>query len=453
VGSSVQPGTTVAGRFLVEGTAGTGGMGTVFRARDQQTGQPVALKILDLLDTRGAHRFAREAALLAELVHPGIVRYVCHGTTLGAGYLAMEWVEGESLAHRLATSGLTCAESVHLGAAVASALGAAHRLGVVHRDIKPSNILLPDGSAERPKLIDFGIARRLLQSVELTHTGALIGSPGYLAPEQARGDRDVDARADLFALGSVLYECLTGRAAFAGQNVMAVLTKILLAEPPPLPSNCPEAPPVLVELISRMLAKDPELRPRDGAQVAAELGNLSPPADAVRRPTATASAATATLAPADLLARHGAATVALPAEQLVALVLASGDAGRAAERHGALCEAADRHGARLSQLSDGTVLLVLWLPRASGQNAARAGHAALTVRALLPAAAVALAVEAVAGPLDDVIDRSATLLAAPGEAPPGVRLLGLAGQLLGEEFDLARSPDGEWLCGAATTRP
>src|SRR5262249_50060510 len=99
VGSSVQPGATIAGRFLVESTAGTGGMGTVLRARDQETGQPVALKILDPLDPRGAHRFAREAALLAELVHPGIVRYVCHGQTFGAGYLAMEWVEGESLAH------------------------------------------------------------------------------------------------------------------------------------------------------------------------------------------------------------------------------------------------------------------------------------------------------------------------------------------------------------------
>src|SRR5262249_47784594 len=150
--------------------------------------------------------------------HPGIVRYVAHGVTHeGKPYLAMEWLSGETLSARLAGVGLSIAESVTLAAHVAAALGAVHRRGLVHRDLKPANLLLEGGAIESIKLIDFGIARLPNAGVRLTLPGATLGTPGYMAPEQIRAAADVDARADVFSFGCVLFRCLAGRTAFAGE--------------------------------------------------------------------------------------------------------------------------------------------------------------------------------------------------------------------------------------------
>src|SRR5262249_48965914 len=157
----------------------------------------------------------------------GIVRYVAHGAMpTGEAYLAMEWLEGEDLRSRLAREGLTLEESITLAIRVAEALGAAHAHAIVHRDLKPTNLFLRGRQVEDVKLLDFGIAQ-LGGGTRMTRTDMLLGTPGYMAPEQARSGQIVDARADVFSLGCVLFECLTGKPAFSGDHLMAVLAKIL----------------------------------------------------------------------------------------------------------------------------------------------------------------------------------------------------------------------------------
>src|SRR5262249_27498339 len=155
--------------------------------------------------------------VLATIRHPGIVRYIAYGTTsTGEPYLVLSWLEGETLLDRLKRQGLTLPETLSLGGRIATALGAVHQRRVVHRDIKPSNLFLPGGAVDQVTLIDFGIARLAAAREQLTMPGGMLGTPGYVAPEQARGDPSVDARADVFSLGCVLYRCLTGRGAFQG---------------------------------------------------------------------------------------------------------------------------------------------------------------------------------------------------------------------------------------------
>jgi len=207
--SSLQTGEVLAGRFVIEHPVGKGGMGVVFRALDRITLEPVALKVLRNREG-DARRFEREARVLSELSHDAIVRYVAHGVTPdGDPWLAMEWLPGEDLASWLEAHALTPRAALVLASRVASALAAAHALGVVHRDIKPANLLLPDGDPSRVKVLDFGIARRTNQVAHVaTGTGVLIGTPGYLAPEQARGDKGIlgaDGRMDRMADGGVVF--------------------------------------------------------------------------------------------------------------------------------------------------------------------------------------------------------------------------------------------------------
>jgi serine/threonine protein kinase len=211
--------TTIADRFEIESVAGTGAMGTVYRARDLESPArtTVALKVV-----RGAFanaRFEREAMLLEQIEGEGIVRYVAHGRIDAESmYLAMEWLEGEGLDARLARGPLAIGECIALGRRLARALGIAHARGVVHRDVKPSNVILRGGLAAEATLVDFGIARAPGALRAMTATGAVIGTPQYMAPEQARGE-SLDGRADVFSLGCLLFECLSGRAAFVGAHV------------------------------------------------------------------------------------------------------------------------------------------------------------------------------------------------------------------------------------------
>ncbi|HEX7841858.1 MAG TPA: serine/threonine-protein kinase, partial [Kofleriaceae bacterium] len=181
----MRPGERLGERFEIEQPIGIGGMGTVFRARDPISGQMVAVKVLSDEQSHLTERFTREAKVLAELSHPGIVRYISHGVTpAGELFLVMEWLDGEILKARLERGPLTVSEAVTLATRVAEALGAAHARGVVHRDLKPSNLLLPGGRIDQVKVLDFGIAQREGRS-QLTQTGTLLGTPGYMAPEQA----------------------------------------------------------------------------------------------------------------------------------------------------------------------------------------------------------------------------------------------------------------------------
>jgi eukaryotic-like serine/threonine-protein kinase len=275
-------GDVIGARFEVERLAGSGGTSIVYRARDLERGVDVALKALRPMEEEDESRFAREVSVLAQVRHPSIVEYVAHGVTdAGQPYLAMEWLEGESLSARLHRGPLSVAETVTLGQKIAAALGEAHALGIVHRDIKPSNLLLCGRRVDAVKLLDFGVARHH-SLLGLTLTGTLVGTPGYMAPEQARGLRDIDPRADVFALGCLLFRCLTGRPAFGTGDVMVMVFKILSEEPPRIRDLVPAAPPELDDLIARMLLKAPAGRPLDGAAVAAELAEivLPEPADA-----------------------------------------------------------------------------------------------------------------------------------------------------------------------------
>ncbi|MDC0747465.1 serine/threonine-protein kinase [Polyangium mundeleinium] len=269
------PAEIFGGRFAIERLASSGGMAEVYRALDHATGARVALKVLHAAGAPFAGHFARESYVLAELDHPGIVRYVAHGAApSGELFLAMEWLEGEDLAQRLRRGPLSIAETLTLGVRVAEALGAAHARGVVHRDIKPSNLFLPDRDIGRVKILDFGIARPQATRPATRTGGILLGTPGYMAPEQALGARTVDPRADVFALGCVLYECLAGRPVFEAEHLMVLLSKMLAPEPPRPADVRPDTPAALDEVIARMLSHEPSHRPADGAAVAVEIAML-----------------------------------------------------------------------------------------------------------------------------------------------------------------------------------
>ncbi len=281
-------GTLVDGRFEVAAVAGTGGMGTVYRARDHIGGRWAALKVLHRQHPDDLLRFAREASLLAELTHPGIVRYLSNGrTTMDEPYLAMEWLEGQPLARRLAETAFTPAEAVAIVREIADALAAAHRRDIVHRDLKPSNVFLVDAGPQYVKLLDFGVARRVAGESGLTGSGRLVGTFRYMSPEQVRGDKTIDARSDVFALGALLYECLTGRKAFPGADAGSVLTRVLLEDPPDVRSHRPEVPKDLAHLVDRLLSKERRARPDDAAAVACLLDELGPITLTVERPSLT----------------------------------------------------------------------------------------------------------------------------------------------------------------------
>ncbi len=264
----------IGNRYLLKEISASGGMGDVFRAVDLETQAAVAVKVLQLPGPEAAQRFEREAQVLSQLSHPHIVRYISHGTEGEAQYLVMEWVTGETLSKRLETSGLTVQESVDLIAVVSQAVGAIHSVGLVHRDLKPANLIFPQEAPTEVKLIDFGVARRKDDRSGPTRTGVAVGSSGYMSPEQARGQREIDARSDVFALGCVLYECLVGSGPFRGSDFTAVCAKVLVIDPPPVRALNSEVSPELDRLVRRLLAKNQGERPKDGNEVASLLAAL-----------------------------------------------------------------------------------------------------------------------------------------------------------------------------------
>jgi serine/threonine-protein kinase len=263
------------GRFTVQARIGQGAMGAVYRGLDAATGRVVALKTLALArefngealaDART--RFAREAQTAARLHHPGIVEVFESGEDQGLAYIAMEFVGGHSLAAHVQPGQLLApAQVVEIGACVADALAHAHRQGVVHRDIKPANLLF-DPAADTVKVADFGIAR--ITDAARTRTGLMLGTPTYMSPEQMAGGR-IDGRSDVYALGVVLFELLTGALPHACESMARLMYAIVNEPAPALCSVRPELPETLAIIVAQALEKRAERRPADAGQMAAAL--------------------------------------------------------------------------------------------------------------------------------------------------------------------------------------
>jgi eukaryotic-like serine/threonine-protein kinase len=431
----VGPGTVFAERFVIEHEAGAGGMGTVYAARDRD-GARVALKVLQ----RRAEldRFTREAELIAKLQHENLVRYVAHGTHEEEPWLAMEWIEGEDLETRLSREGLTIGESIALIEEVAGALSVAHARGIVHRDVKPANVILREGDIRRPVLLDFGIAHDRM-AARTTRAGSILGTLGYMAPEQASGDGAIDARTDVFSLGCILFECLTGRAAFVGESFMAVLAKVLVADIPHVCDVRKNIPESIDALVASMLAKEPEARPRDAAVVAAvlraarqggifELGRASP---SERNASLTAGE------------QRLFSVLALGAERAIpdaTVVSADNDV--------AVRAAVEACGAKLQVLADGSAIVTCTGPGAATDEALRAARCAAAIARIRPNARMALATgRARVGervPVGEVIDRAAAMLRV---AAREIRVDEVTAGLLDARFDLGGDARGLVLRG------
>jgi eukaryotic-like serine/threonine-protein kinase len=272
------------GPYEILSLLGAGGMGKVYKARDTRLDRIVAIKVLsdrELADAGSKARFEREARAISALSHPHICALFDVGSQDGTEYLVMEYLEGETLAVRLRAGPLPLPDALRYGCQIAEALEAAHRRGVVHRDLKPANVLL---TASGVKLLDFGLARlepaggadEAAQTASvLTNGGRIFGTLPYMAPEQLRGQR-ADARTDIWALGAVLYEMISGRRSFPGNTPAELASSILSSQPAPPSTLRADLPAFADGVVMRCLAKSPEERWQTGRDVAFALRDAAP---------------------------------------------------------------------------------------------------------------------------------------------------------------------------------
>ena len=246
-------------RYVIERELGRGGMATVYVAQDLRHKRQVAIKILrpDVAAAIGAERFLREIAIAARLTHPYVLPLLDSGQAAGSLYYVMPYVRGESLRQRLAREQrLPLADALRIARELGAGLDYAHREGFVHRDVKPENVLLADGHAV---IADFGIARAMCRAGgdHVTEVGLAIGTPEYMSPEQAAGDRELDGRCDVYSLACVIFEMLAGAPPFSGPSARAIMARHLSEPPPPLRARRPDAPAAVEQALARALAKDP----------------------------------------------------------------------------------------------------------------------------------------------------------------------------------------------------
>jgi eukaryotic-like serine/threonine-protein kinase len=274
---------TRLGPYKIVAPAGAGGMGEVYRARDTRLDREVAIKVLpEHLSSNPElrERFEREARAISQLSHPHICVLYDIGKHENADYLVLEYLEGETLGSRVRRGPLPTDQVLKFGAQMAEALDKAHRHGVVHRDLKPDNVMVTKSGV---KLLDFGLAKPVLGAVgvassgaatmthsPLTTEGTLVGTFQYMSPEQLEG-QEADARSDIFALGCVLYEMMTGRRAFEGKSTAKVVAAIMTTEPPSITTLSPLTPASLERVVRKCLAKDPEERWQNAGDLASEL--------------------------------------------------------------------------------------------------------------------------------------------------------------------------------------
>jgi tRNA A-37 threonylcarbamoyl transferase component Bud32 len=252
---------------------GRGGMGIVYKARDRRLGRVVALKFIIGADPNRTMRFLQEARAQARIDHPHVCKVYEAGEAGGKAYIAMQFINGQRLDE--AAQGMSLPEKVQAMKEIAEAIHEAHRLGIIHRDLKPSNIMVERGEDGRcfPAVMDFGLAYDMGQGHGLTETGALMGTPSYMAPEQARGEvRSIDRRSDVYSLGATLYELLAGVAPFIGTTPVGTLQKVLHEEPPAPRTHAPHLPRDLETLVLKCLSKEPERRYDSARALAEDLG-------------------------------------------------------------------------------------------------------------------------------------------------------------------------------------
>src|SRR5437773_10534750 len=275
---------TRLGRYEIRSKIGAGGMGEVYLAQDTKLDRKVAIKFLPeslLTDERASKRLVREAQAAAKLDHPNICAIHEVGEEDGRRFIAMQYIEGETLDARIKSKPLELKESLSLAAQIADALSEAHSHGIIHRDIKPGNIMIT--SRGQAKVMDFGLAK-LIQSSEavqseaetealLSEPGAIIGTVPYMSPEQVRGDK-IDARSDIFSFGVVLYEVFSGRQPFASGSATTTAAAILTHEPAPLARYCADMPDELQRIARKCLEKDRERRYQTMRDLAIDVENV-----------------------------------------------------------------------------------------------------------------------------------------------------------------------------------
>lgn len=274
---TLEPGALLAARYEIQSVVGRGGMGVVYRAHDRELDEAVAIKTIrrDLLsgDPVLAEQLKSEIRLARRISHRNVVRTHDLGEADGIAFVTMEFVEGLTVRELLEMRGrLGAASTLAVARQFTEALVVAHQAGVIHRDVKPENALLDNEGVL--KVMDFGIARIAAASSANAESGIAVGTPAYMAPEQLIGE-ELDARADLYALGVVLYECLTGKPPFYGTSMVSLIAKVLSTPPAPIAGSATDVPPALAALVMRLLAKSPEGRPASAAellQLLAELG-------------------------------------------------------------------------------------------------------------------------------------------------------------------------------------
>ncbi len=435
-----QPGELLNERFEIEELIQSGGMGDVYRARDRQMDGPVAVKTLRS-GSASRERFAREAARLAEFQHPGIPRYIAHDL-VGAGipYLVMEWLDGVELSTYLRAASIGLRSGVNLVKRVAEVLAYAHHLGLIHRDIHPNNLFLVGADPEDVRVLDFGVARLDSSEPPLTAEGAQIGTPGYMAPEQIEGRGDVGPAADVFSLGCVLHEVITGQRAFYAPTVRELLAR-MVADHPPRPSELrSDVPPELDYLVASMLEKDPGRRPQDAAEVLLRLKALPrlddrPPVQ--EEPQAPASVE----------------------QQVTSLILLRKEGAGTLER---AARAAEPHRMRAHEATDDTIVIATYGHGTAGDHATQAARCALAVQKATRATRMALSTglsQQVGGALSGRAFDSAlvSLLlkdGASGEAVPGGAAIWLdenTAALLDSRFEVRGVEQGYLLRGMRET--
>jgi hypothetical protein len=390
----------VGDRFEIESLVQADQRSGVFRAHDMETGRKVALKVLRFEGRpSGVERFLREAEALARLRHEGIAAYVAHGhgqNSQNEVYLATEWLEGEDLGKRLGRKPLTLSESLMLVHRVAEALAVAHAQGVVHGELRPSKLLLREGRVEGVALLDYGITPANLAERTVTGTKEIVATLCYLAPEQARGERPGPS-ADIYSLGCVLFECLTGSPPHRGGEVAMALAQILYEELPRLGQLRSDLPVALEALLARMLAKQPRDRVADGQALVAELREVrATPEQEQASPGTPVSGA-----PVSEEQRLVSVMLAMPSGE--GLGAAAADAAADADRStvgtgpsaglmARLEQVLRPYGSQVEGLADGSVMMMLSQRQGTAvDQAVQAARAAQAVRPLLEKWPMALA--------------------------------------------------------------